>query len=170
MFLQLKWKGAAEDTKLFKLHPQLPSFLNIFNKYSRNIFISFSSFCFLKHLLLIKRHKVFFLFVLPTRSCLTIWRLFLAAFASRSHNAKTCQQCREREKRGEEEKEGQAELLSAATGPLTGISNSAAECRLGTKLTLLVFCCGFLERVAAPREGRVRGVGFDSWVLAGVLL
>lgn len=153
-----------------KLHPQLPSFLNIFNKYSRNIFISFSSFCFLKHLLLIKRHKVFFLFVLPTRSCLTIWRLLLAAFASRNHNAKTCQQCRKREKRAEGEGGG-AELLSAATGPLTGISNSAAECRLGTKLTLLVFCCGFLERVAAPREGRVKsGRGLDSWVLAGVLL
>lgn len=72
---------------------------------------------------------------------------------------------KEREKRrGEEEKVGGAELLSAATGPLTGISNSAAECRLGTKLTLLVFCCGFLERVATPREGRVRR-GQEGWGL-----
>lgn len=27
-----------------------------------------------------------------------------------------------------------------------GCSNSAGECRLGTKLTLLVFCCGFSFR------------------------
>lgn len=51
---------------------------------------------------------------------------------------------------------GGAELLSAETGPLTGVSNSAAECRLGTKLTLLVFCCGFVKGVAAPKKGRVK--------------